>query len=60
MTNKKDLPPTITGQSKAIFIEFWSGRKDLNLRPLGPEPNVHKLIFEGFCGFLVSGSDDRI
>ena len=29
------------GRSKAISIErFWSGRKDLNLRPLGPEPSA--------------------
>ena len=36
---------------------YWSGREDSNLRPLGPEPSVHKLIFECFRGFLVSGSN---
>ena len=41
-TRKADLPE---GQPATSAI-YWSGREDLNLRPLGPEPNVHKLIFE--------------
>ena len=25
---------------RTAFFRFWSGRKDLNLRPLGPEPSA--------------------
>jgi hypothetical protein len=39
------------------LIRNWSGREDLNLRPLGPEPNVSAPISEGFLGFPTGGSN---
>jgi len=38
-------------------MESWSGRDDLNLRPLGPEPSVNATISECFRRFLDSGSN---
>src|SRR5581483_287861 len=45
-TDITDLPPGIPGTSESaraaanLFVEKWSGREDLNLRPLGPEPSA--------------------
>jgi hypothetical protein len=38
-------------------VEFWSGREDLNLRPLGPEPSVYATMSECFYRSLDSGSN---
>jgi hypothetical protein len=39
------------------FLEIESsGRKDLNLRPLGPEPSYLSVFLEGFSDFFGSGS----
>jgi uncharacterized protein (DUF433 family) len=40
-----------------VLGENWSGREDLNLRPLGPEPSVSATISECFRRFLDSGSN---
>ena len=39
------------------FAENWSGREDLNLRPVGPEPSVNVTNSECFRRFLESGSN---
>ena len=31
---------TTTDEIKVTFVELWSGREDLNLRPLDPEPSA--------------------
>jgi uncharacterized protein (DUF433 family) len=43
---------------KADFIDLnWSGREDLNLRPLGPEPSFNATISECFVVFWPQSSN---
>jgi hypothetical protein len=32
------------GKASEYSLDYWSGREDLNLRPLGPEPNPNVRI----------------
>ena len=41
-------------------LRNWSGRVDLNHRPLGPEPNIHAMISERFRRFVGSGSNQVV
>src|SRR5262245_2414215 len=36
----KNERPEIPKENRPIFAIYWSGREDLNLRPLGPEPSA--------------------
>src|SRR5437667_9210601 len=50
--NKKGLQPTMTVDRRPFcLIKSWSGREDLNLRPLGPEPRSHRKSFAADRGF---------
>jgi hypothetical protein len=42
--------------SRAFLCNIWSGREDLNLRPLGPEPTERIVFPQRFRQLLVSGN----
>jgi hypothetical protein len=39
-----------------VFAENWSGREDLNLRPLGPEPTEYAYFLEEKWQILFAGN----
>jgi len=45
-TSQKHEWPQSSNELRPLFEMFWSGREDLNLRPLGPEPTRNVHIFE--------------
>jgi len=55
-SNPEEKPSDPADKISRILLGNWSGREDLNLRPLGPEPNGFSNTFEGFCPFCDSGS----
>ena len=44
-------------KNRVFCFGIWSGREDLNLRPLGPEPSINAPISECFRRSLDSGNN---
>ena len=45
---QKNERPEIPKDNRPFVAIFWSGREDLNLRPLGPEPKANATVTECF------------
>jgi hypothetical protein len=56
MTPQEQKADPPEGKPGKPFCDFWSGREDLNLRPLGPDPKSDAARFGESRRFSAQGS----